>query len=47
MAASDDEYEYDYSDDEDYRFSDDDDGMDWKPVVSSGDNPNAAPMGGK
>ena len=48
MATSDDEYEYDYSDDE-YQFEDggDDDAMEWKPVVSSGDNPNAAPMAGK
>ena len=46
MATSDDEGEYDYSDDE-YQFEDgDDDAMEWKPVVSSGDNPNAAPMAG-
>ena len=45
--ASDDEYSYDYSDEDDYQVEDgDDDAMDWKPVVGSGDNPNAAPMAG-
>lgn len=42
--ASDGEYEYDYSeDDEDYVLEDDEDTMDWKPMSTSSDNPNAAP----
>ena len=41
MAASDEEYEYDYSEDEDYMIDDEDDAMDW--TGGSTDNPNAAP----
>ena len=43
MAASDEEYEYDYSDEEDYVLEDDDDAMEWNPMSSGSDNPNAAP----
>jgi hypothetical protein len=42
MASTDDDYEYDYSDEEDYVLEDEDDGMDWNPVAGS-DNPNAPP----
>lgn len=42
--ASEDDYEYDYSDEEDYVLEEDDDGMEWNPMASaSTDNPNAAP----
>jgi hypothetical protein len=41
--SSDGEYEYEYSDDEDYVVEEEDDIMDWNPMGSSSDNPNAAP----
>ena len=41
--ASEDDYEYDYSDEEDYVLEEDDDAMDWNAMASSSDNPNAAP----
>lgn len=41
--ASEDDYEYDYSDEDDYVLEDDDDAMEWKPMGSSSDNPNAPP----
>jgi hypothetical protein len=42
--ASEDDYEYDYSDEEDYVLEEDDDGMEWNQLASaSTDNPNAAP----
>jgi hypothetical protein len=48
MASSDDEYEYDDSEDEeDFKDDDDDaDNMDWKPQLGNGDNPNAPPVAG-
>lgn len=42
--ASDEEVEYDYSDEEDYVLEEDDEAMDWNPMAAdSSDNPNAAP----
>ena len=43
MTSTDDDYEYDYSDEEDYVLEDDDDGMEWNPVAAGSDNPNAPP----
>ena len=42
---SEEEYEYDYSDEEDYVVEDDENTMDWNPMATTGsmDNPNAAP----
>ena len=42
--ASEDDYEYDYSDEDDYVLEEDDDAMDWNGMAASSDNPNAAPM---
>lgn len=41
--ASEDDYEYDYSDEEDYVLEEEDDAMEWNPMAASADNPNAAP----
>jgi hypothetical protein len=47
MASSDDEYEYDDSEDEgDFKDDDNGDDMDWKPQLGNGDNPNAPPVAG-
>mmetsp|Transcript_26289 Transcript_26289/g.46378 ORF Transcript_26289/g.46378 Transcript_26289/m.46378 type:complete len:501 (+) Transcript_26289:292-1794(+) len=45
MASTDDDYEYDYSDEEDYVLEDDDgDAMEW--TAAGTDNPNAPPIAG-
>jgi hypothetical protein len=41
--ASDDDYEYDYSDEEDYVLEEEDEAMEWNPMASTSDNPNAPP----
>jgi hypothetical protein len=43
MASTDEDYEYDYSDEEDYVLEEDDDAMEWNPMGSGADNPNAPP----
>ncbi len=45
MASTDDDYEYDYSDEEDYVLEeeDDDTNMDWNEGAAGSDNPNAPP----
>jgi hypothetical protein len=41
--ASDDDYEYDYSDEEDYVLEEEEDTMEWNPVAGATDNPNSPP----
>jgi hypothetical protein len=43
MASTDDDYEYDYSDEEDYVLEEEDHDMEWNPVAAGSDNPNAPP----
>jgi hypothetical protein len=43
MASTDDDYEYDYSDEEDYVLEEEEDDMEWNPVATGSDNPNAPP----
>lgn len=43
MASTDDDYEYDYSDEEGYVSEEESDDMDWNPGAAGSDNPNAPP----